>query len=596
MSDNKRFSDLPAGTPPYDPDFLAALSRPTGGSPPFESVNALLSDVNAVGIANLPSVDLDFVNAIYWAGPYNPPNPLTVSRASVGYIDTVAGVWSSVAANILRRSDRGALIEEARTNTVRNNSMQGVVDGSPGTVPTNWLVATPTGLTQTISHGTTDGIEWVEFNFAGTASSTAAIVIYHDGSGGTAASEGQIWTSSSWASVAIATGVTLVVQGTNFAAGAGSANSPNFFDDTNFLRRKITATAGSGTTVCRTIIQTNSIASSTVVDLTIRTGWPQLEIGNGASSPIRTTTAAATRSADVVSVTLPPLVDVAHSIDGRGTPTAPVAYATAQYLASISDGSSSDRFAIARAATTGIPSWVLNATLTAIGASAWAVDTEGKVAAANAVSSQAGCFNAGTITDGSSASAPVGMTTMQIGADGTGASQFNGYIENIRIWPSSRLSNVSLFGLTGSQPGANGFVSAAKSTAQAAPSDPTGTTNTTGVMMGLAGSFTPTRSGAALIVISGTIFNATAIGDGAKTQIRYGTGTAPANAAALTGTAVGNLVQYVAATTAEKAPFSVNAIVTGLTRLTTYWIDLSLAAITAGTASLSDISISVVEL
>lgn len=138
-------------------------------------------------------------------------------------------------------------------------------------------------------------------------------------------------------------------------------------------------------------------------------------------------------------------------------------------------------------------------------------------------------------------------------------------------------------------------------TYQATPSDPTGTTSTTGLMMGLAGSITPLRTGKVMITVSGNIA-ATGIGggSGAATQIRYGTGTAPTNGAALTGTAVGSLAQIKNATLALIAPgsgnFTCNAIVSGLTIGTAYWLDQSLARITSGTATISGISISVIEI
>ena len=131
---------------------------------------------------------------------------------------------------------------------------------------------------------------------------------------------------------------------------------------------------------------------------------------------------------------------------------------------------------------------------------------------------------------------------------------------------------------------------------QATPGDPTGATNTTGTMMGLAGAITPAITGVVLIQISGTIANATAIADGGKVQIRYGTGTAPSNGNTLMGTAVGGQVNYITATTAEKAPFSLNAIVSGLTLGTAIWIDLALAAVTGGTATVKNISISAIEI
>jgi hypothetical protein len=133
---------------------------------------------------------------------------------------------------------------------------------------------------------------------------------------------------------------------------------------------------------------------------------------------------------------------------------------------------------------------------------------------------------------------------------------------------------------------------------QATPTNPTGTTNTTGLMMGLAGTITPATSGRVLFIISGNLQNSgTSIGNGAKAQIRYGTGSAPANAGALTGNAVGTVISSVnESTTANTVqPFSCNAVVTGLTPGTAYWIDITLAAIVAGTAAATNISISAIE-
>lgn len=134
---------------------------------------------------------------------------------------------------------------------------------------------------------------------------------------------------------------------------------------------------------------------------------------------------------------------------------------------------------------------------------------------------------------------------------------------------------------------------------QGTPADPSGTTNGTGVMMGLSSSLTPTNTGTVHILVSGNISNNVS-GDGAQTQMRYGTGSAPANGDSLAGTAIGNLSKIVNALIALLVPgsgnFTCNAIVTGLVVGTPYWLDLSLARITGGTASLSSISVSVVEM
>lgn len=135
---------------------------------------------------------------------------------------------------------------------------------------------------------------------------------------------------------------------------------------------------------------------------------------------------------------------------------------------------------------------------------------------------------------------------------------------------------------------------------QSSPTNPTGTTSTTGVMMGIAGAITPVVTGRVFIMISGTLNNTT--GDaGAQVQLRTGTGAAPANGAALTGTTRGGPVKGQATssgatTTPLITPFSCNAIVTGLTVGTAIWIDVELAAITAGTATVTGLSLSAYEL
>ena len=54
-----------------------------------------------------------------------------------------------------------------------------------------------------------------------------------------------------------------------------------------------------------------------------------------------------------------------------------------------------------------------------------------------------------------------------------------------------------------------------------------------------------------------------------------------------------NIVKTVATV---QVPFSCTAVVTGLTVGTSYWLDLSLAAVVTGTATITGVSVTVVEL
>jgi hypothetical protein len=121
-------------------------------------------------------------------------------------------------------------------------------------------------------------------------------------------------------------------------------------------------------------------------------------------------------------------------------------------------------------------------------------------------------------------------------------------------------------------------------------------------MQGLAGTITPIATGRVLITISGTIIaTANTINDGILYQISHGTGTAPINAAALTGTQVGVIQEYtnpVAVTAADvHVPFSISVVVSGLSLSVAHWIDLAAKSVTAASAiALTSVSITAVEI
>lgn len=116
------------------------------------------------------------------------------------------------------------------------------------------------------------------------------------------------------------------------------------------------------------------------------------------------------------------------------------------------------------------------------------------------------------------------------------------------------------------------------------------TTSTTAVMAGLGFTFTPVKkSGIVKITLDAVVSNSTA-DDGAQVQIAYGTGSAPAQGAAATGTAVGIAAKFESAAAGAPGTVSTSAVVTGLTPGTTYWFDLQVAAITGGTASIGPVS------
>ncbi len=117
--------------------------------------------------------------------------------------------------------------------------------------------------------------------------------------------------------------------------------------------------------------------------------------------------------------------------------------------------------------------------------------------------------------------------------------------------------------------------------------NPTGTNSTGFVMMGFGGTakLTPTFGTRVEVTFYGAITNNTASGGG-DVQLRFGTGTAPSNQSASTGTSVGGALPGSGAIAGQFIPYTLPNIVTGLTPGTQYWFDVALLALTGGTASL----------
>lgn len=131
-------------------------------------------------------------------------------------------------------------------------------------------------------------------------------------------------------------------------------------------------------------------------------------------------------------------------------------------------------------------------------------------------------------------------------------------------------------------------------TVTATPANPTGTTSLVGVMMGLAIAITPKTTGRIAILIQGQIGNNTTA-DGATAQIVTGTGTAPANGAAATGTLQGQPQTWTSLTGVLTDVMHLSVVVVNLVVGTAAWIDLNLKAVTGGTASLTGLNVSVWE-
>lgn len=155
----------------------------TGGAKIAESVDWTVtpSPLSAPAPAAAPTTSLDINLAAGGDDPFA-SGLLTLTRATAGMAQATGrlGQFTSFAAGVPRRTNQGLLLEPARVNGVRNNSMIGAalgVIGSGGSYPTGtnpigWVEAAPAGITREVMEfGLADpvlGLPYIDVQFSGT--------------------------------------------------------------------------------------------------------------------------------------------------------------------------------------------------------------------------------------------------------------------------------------------------------------------------------------------------------------------------------------------------------------------------------------------
>ena len=405
-----------------------------------------------------PELTLDFANSRC----LDPR--ITFIRASTGtYVDE-RGILQTAPVNVARFDHNpttgeslGLLVEEPRTNSIRNNTMVGAVAGTPGTIPTNWSdVPTSNGLNrQIVGIGTQNGITYIDIRYSGTATAAASITIQPELGSVTVAATGQSWTASSWLALVggSTSGLTVVqrITGRTAAGGFLEFTSTSVSLSSTLTRYVASITMANALTLrVSSDIDINTKAAGAAIDITLRIGLPQLEQGAFATSPILTTTAAATRSADVASITGTAFSSWYNQTEGsffsQSSVTNPAAYTGRVYTAgvgtdNISTFRQSDFQPVLRTRVSNI-----DQALFGLGAT-WTDSLPRQLGQAYRVNDFAGALNGGSVSVDTSGSLP-NISVLSIGNQDS-ASFFNGHIRRLTYW-RQRLPNSTLQTLTSS--------------------------------------------------------------------------------------------------------------------------------------------------
>lgn len=333
----------------------------------------------------------------------------------------------------------GLLIEEARTNSIRNPRCEGAVVGTPGTYPTNWSQSQNTGIIPSvIGSGVESGIPYVDLRFVGTGVGGTNNNLFFEGT--IAAGPSQTWTQSIYLRLVAGSwvGVPNVywINGDNVATVLAGGAPPLFPTSAPLATQRFSSSfvtnAGAVTGVKQGVLFAPSVGAA--IDFTLRIGAPQLELGAFATSlilPVVGTPAASSRATEGATM---PVVVPATGFSLAVAGMEPALSTGIAVPAQLDDGAAVNRALIylSTSSIAGFVSPTSNWSLGAINTAGAAYRAALSVKAnSNVVVANGGNPNAAVTP---SAVQPPGLNTLRLGSS-LGVQFYSGYINRVRVWP-----------------------------------------------------------------------------------------------------------------------------------------------------------------
>lgn len=333
-----------------------------------------------------------------------------------------------------------------------------------GVLPTNWVAPSQAGIgiTSIVAVGTQNGVDYVDITVSGTSSAGGTFGIQMEAGSTIAALQNQVWIISAFLSVAAGatTGLTGLYLDINEQSAGGSFLNghinPTVLSSINSILTRYPSTGVTLTNASTAFIYPTlnfQFNSAAVISITLRIGWPQLELGAFATSPIRTTSAAVTRATDVITAVNTPTFGGSYTFFAQATP---FGTNSVNPLVNVTDGTSNNYLDIYWNGASGQMRFggrtrsgntdQVNQSFS--GTNTWLVNTMQKGILAATAGDQAGVMTGQALSTATAASMPVGVNSIGIGTLLGAGTVSNGYINRIAIWPTTRLPNATLVALT----------------------------------------------------------------------------------------------------------------------------------------------------
>jgi hypothetical protein len=408
----------------------------------------------------VPSLDLRFADNKSLVDATTGQNLVTFTRASSGtYVDS-QGVIRTATANEARfdhapttGESLGLLVEESRTNNVlQSEDFATTWTTSNLTVTTNSVIAPDGTTTADTIAPPIDGLTAQRFlrqNPALTTQQAYTFSVFVKV--GTATTNGiALYVADSTATNNFRSNFNLFNLTTSPAASGWATPTATIVPYPNgWYRCILSGVTSTAHTALRAVIYLNFFGNSADSYGSIHIWGAQLEAGSFPTSYIPTTTAAATRSADVASITGSNFSSWYRQDEGTVfAEFTPRTFAQACGLLSIDDGTASERLQT-RLSTNGNGAFVVadggsvQANFTT--AASTSLNTKGKLATSFAVNSFKASLNGGSVASDASGTLPT--VTQAVIGNAVGAFVFNGPLSRITFWPKE-LSESTLQGIT----------------------------------------------------------------------------------------------------------------------------------------------------